>query len=232
MRIFLFLSLFIFIIAGPALCQETSSVERPDHELIPHWYNVTTISIATTTGQFFNGMQTIMGYRIIPELGVGIGAGVERFSQMPLYDGYKANLSMLPLFADIRYTILRSRVSPVIALNLGYKFLLNIPSTQYTTHTDTVYSGYAWNSYYSLDTYKTGGWFLGAEAGVKMRIARKFFLNAFLGYSLWSVSGTRNEWLYQFLPSSQGGIQETDILTTYKSTAITHTFMFRVGFGF
>jgi hypothetical protein len=196
------------------------------------WYNVTTFSIVNSTGQSFNGMQTIFGYHINPHLGAGLGFGIERFAKMPMYDSFTANLTMLPVFADLRYTVLKSKVSPVIALNLGYKFLVNIPSTKYVTYTDTIYSGTAWNTWYYNDTYNRGGWFLNAEIGVKLRIIKRFSLNGSVGYSLWSVSGNRNTWLYQFLPASGGGVKETLLTATEKTLAITHTFLFRIGFGF
>jgi hypothetical protein len=190
-------------------------------------YNVTTFSVATFNGQFLNGMQTITGYRINPHLAVGGGIGLERFTGQPLYDTVKANLSLLPVFADFRYTILNRKVSPVIAVGAGYKALLNVPSTDVTHRTVYVFPGFWTNDYYENDTYTRGGFFFTAEAGVRGRVWKRFNLYGSVEYSWWSVSGHHNTWLYQ----NKGGTI-TDFYESTGVVAYTHSFTVRVGFGF
>jgi len=232
MKSVLLFSIFTLVVITSAFSARPGKFSQWLDEKPSGWYNVTSFSLATTSGQYMNGMQTIFGYKVKPRLGVGIGVGIERFTAMHMYDVYKANLSMLPVFADVRYTLIKSTISPFVAVDAGFKILLNIPSTQYTTHTDTIYPGYAWNTWYDYDTYKSGGWFVNCEAGIKVRVCKRLSLNGSFGYSLWSVSGTRNTFLYQFLPASQGGVQETDFLSTLKTKAIIHSFLFRLGFSF
>ena len=227
--LFLFLSISLII---PSFGRNPGSFNKWMEEFPRGWYNVTTFSMITSTEQSLNGMQTIEGYKLNPHIGAGIGAGIERFRQMPMYDIFTANLTMIPVFADFRYTVLKSKISPVIAVDLGYKFLMNIPSTQYITHTVEAFPGMAWNTYYDNDTYRQGGFFLNAEAGMRVKVYKRLSLNCSIDYSLWSVSGDRNKWNYQYLSAPGGSEKVTVFFTTQKTTAITHTFLFRIGFGF
>ncbi len=229
-RFLLFIIQLILVL--PLFGGNPGSLEKWMEEKPRGLYNVTGFSVITSTGQSMNGMQTIFGYRLCPQLGAGLGAGIERFTQMPLYDVFKANLTMLPIFVDLRYTAIKKKLSPLIAVNLGYKVLLNEPSTQYITSTVEAFPGMAWNTYYDNDTYNRGGFFLGAEAGFRIMIYKRLSLNCVAGYSLWSVSGTRNKWNYEYLSAPGGTEKVTVYYAAEKSRAITHTFLFRIGFGF
>jgi hypothetical protein len=190
-------------------------------------YNVTTFSVVTFSGQFLNGMQTIMGYRINPHLAVGGGIGLERFTGQPLYDTVVANLSLLPVFADFRYTILDRTVSPVISVGAGYKVLLNVPSTDVYHWSRNIFPGFLTNDYYVNDTYIRGGFFFTVEAGVRGRVWKRFSLCGSVGYSWWSVSGHQNNWLYQTTGGTTKEYYESSNIVAY-----THSFQVRVGFGF
>lgn len=229
MKKLLFLMLTLPILASGA---EPGAFRNWLTEKPAAWYNATSFSLITTTGQSMNGIQTSFGYRFNPWLGVGLGVGLERFTGMATYDEYKANLSHLPFFAEVRYTALRSMVSPFAAVQGGYKFLLNIPSTDYRKETVVYYPGYFWDVFYDNDTYRQGGLFFSAEAGLRVRMYERFALNLAAGYSLWTVSGDRNHWLYEYLPDGQNGTKETIYFSTEPTKAILHTFMLRVGFGF
>ena len=198
------------------------------------FYNVTTFSPVTFSGQFLNGLQTICGYKINKYLSIGGGIGYERFTSIPTYDNFKTDLSLLPVFADIRYTVLNRKFSPVIALNAGYKILLNKPSTQ--IHYDTVYSNIlgvsAQNDYSDYDTYKCGGFFITAEAGVKARVFRRVALYLAVDYSLWSVSGVYHLMNREYLLGSGGWVLTGSTETTDKSLAYVHVFLVRLGIVF
>lgn len=196
-------------------------------------YNVTTFSLFTFTGKSMNGMQTIFGYNFNPHISVGGGIGIERFTSMPMYDSLTANLSLMPVFADIRYTILKRRVTPVIGLNIGYKVLWNIPSTEVSEHFVWIFPPYAWNVINEYDIYTRGGLFITGEIGVKARIYKRLSLYCSVDYSLWSVSGDHYYWIYQYVPDENGGNKLLkEILYLSNTIAYTHVFQFRFGIVF
>lgn len=195
-------------------------------------YNNTSFAIISDRGNWFSGMQTTFGYKFNPHLGVGGGAGIERFTNLPTYDYYTANFTFLPVYAELRYTFLKSKVSPVIALDAGYKFLINTPSSQMDTWTTWLYPPYAWNDYYSWDTYTRGGPFFTIEAGVNFKIYRRLGLYASADYSLWSVSGVNNYWIYQYIYMSAPGETVKEFQYTEPVKAYQYCFMFRLGFTF
>jgi hypothetical protein len=199
------------------------------------FYNVTTFIPVTFSGEFLSGLQTICGYRVNPYLSIGGGIGYERFNSIPTYEDFKADLSLLPVFLDIRYTVLNRKVSPVIAVNAGYKFLLNKPSTQ--IRYDTVYSNVitvsARNDYSEYTIYNQGGPFVTAEVGIKAMVFKRVGLYLAVDYSLWSVSGD------YYLTNKQYLLGSDDIWrlkysdeTTDKSLAYVHVFLVRLGIVF
>jgi len=198
------------------------------------FYNVTGFSIFSFTNSgWMNGMQTICGYKFNPYLGLGGGIGIERFTNLPTYGSYSANFTLLPVFADIRYTVTKTKVSPVIAVDAGYKFLINIPSSQMVTWTDSIYPPYAWNDYYLYDTYLRGGFFFTAELGVRFRVYKRLGLYCSADYSLWSVSGENHYWVYQYVPGEEPGtIKLITTETVQKVLAYQHVFLIRFGFTF
>jgi len=155
------------------------------------FYNVTTFIPVTFDGQFLSGLQTICGYKFNNYLSIGGGIGYERFNSITTYEDFKADLSLLPVFVDIRYTPLTGKYSPVIAVNGGYKFLLNQPSTQ--IRYDTVYGNVltvsSRDDYSDYNIFNRGGPFITAEAGVRARFFKRVALYLAVDYSLWSVSG-------------------------------------------
>ncbi len=199
------------------------------------FYNVTTFIPVTFNGQFFSGLQTICGYKVNNYLSIGGGIGYEHFTSIPAYENFKADLSQLPVFIDIRYTPLTGKFSPVIAVNAGYKVLLNKPSTQ--VRYDTVYSSASFvparNDYSEYTIYKQGGPFITAEAGFKAMVFKRVGLYVAVDYSLWSVSGD-----YHLLDKLD--LQGSDDIwrfnksaeTTDKSLAYVHVFFVRMGICF
>jgi hypothetical protein len=199
------------------------------------FYNVTTFIPVTFSGQFLSGLQTICGYKVNNYLSIGGGIGYERFASILTYEDFKADLSLLPVFADIRYTVLNGKFSPVIAVNGGYKFLLNKPSTQ--VRYDTVYSNTIGvpgrNDYSDYNIYQGGGPFITAEAGVRAMVFKHIGLYLAVDYSLWSVSGT------YYLTNKQDLLGSDNIWrmsgsdeTTDKSLAYVHMFLIRLGIVF
>ncbi|TRZ70210.1 MAG: hypothetical protein D4R97_08650 [Bacteroidetes bacterium] len=199
------------------------------------FYNVTTFIPVTLNGQFFSGLQTICGYKVNNYLSIGGGIGYERFNSISTYEDFKADLSLLPVFVDIRYTPLTGKFSPVIAINAGYKVLLNKPSTQ--IRYDTVHSNVlfveARNDYADYNTYTQGGPFITAEAGVRVMVFKRVGLYLAADYSLWSVSGTYYLTNTLDLLGSDNIWRRTGYKeTTDKSLAYVHVFFVRLGICF
>ncbi len=195
------------------------------------WYNVTSFSVITTGGDLFSGLRSSFGYPLNSYLSVGGGAGLERFTGIPTYGPYSANLSLLPLFAEIRYTALKGRFSPVAAVNAGYKVLLNIPSSNIYSYTYTIFPGIAWNEYHEYDTYTRGGLFLTAELGVRGLIDTRWGIYLAAEYSVWAIGGDHHYWEYQYL-AKPDGTEIKEFYSTSATLAYTHIFGIRVGFTF
>lgn len=233
--------LFFVILSGSAQAQDgsnaspkannESAIQRFFNEKPEGLYNNTSFVIISERGNLFSGMQTAFGYKFNPHLGVGGGIGIERFTNLPTYSYYYSNFTLLPVFAEVRYTVLKSKISPVIALQGGYKFLINLPYSQ----TDYSYSwGYehlVLNESFIWDEYTRGGLSLSAEVGVNCKIYKRFGLYASVAYSLWSVSGVNNEQIVQTIyMSSPPVIKEWHYTEAVK--AYQHIFLFRLGFTF
>lgn len=195
-------------------------------------YNNTSFAIVSERGNLFSGMQTIFGYKFNPHLGVGGGVGIERFSKLPTYSYYTGNFTLMPLFAEVRYTVLKTRFTPVIALQGGYKVLINTPTTQMDEWMEWVYPPIAWNYYYNYDTYTRGGLFWAVEIGMNARVYKRFGLYASVSYSMWSVAGTNHYWIYQATEFGAG--QLSAIATEYTQDVLAYQgiFLFRLGFTF
>ncbi len=240
-RIFCFHVLLLFTLC----CYHTSmaqSAGMPDNKATPSlsekstgFYNVTTFIPVTFRGQFLSGLQTICGYKVNNYLSIGGGIGYERFDSIPAYEDFKATLSLLPVFAEIRYTPLTGKFSPVIAINAGYKFLLNKSSTQ--SRYDTVYSAIitvsARNDYSDYNIFKRGGPFITAEAGVKARVFKRVALYLAVDYSLWSISGDYHLTNKLNLLGSDDKWRQTGFSETTDNTlAYVHVFFIRLGIVF
>lgn len=196
------------------------------------FYNVTTFSIDPLKGPVLNGMQTICGYRLNSFIAIGGGIGLERYVSMNMYDTLTANLSLLPVFAEIRYTILNKKVSPVIALQGGYKFLLNRSSSQVSTWKVDVFPPYAYNIYDEYDYYYQGGFSFTIEAGVKAKLYQRLSIYFSADYSVWSVSGDHYKWTYQYLSAPEGQPKVTTSHYILPTMAYNQMLLFRLGIAF
>jgi hypothetical protein len=219
------LSLFILVVfsgGGSAIAQNDWWTEKPTG-----LYNNTTFGIVSLRGNLFTGMQTIFGYKLNPRFSVGGGIGLERYTDMPTYDTLTVNLSMMPIFAEVRYTAMKTRVSPVVALGGGYKVLLNVPSSQRSVWTETPFPGFLWTNYSAYDTYTEGGFFFSAELGMKANLWKRMYLYLSVNYSYWSVAGDYHLWAEEHT-----GENVTETHETTRTVAYTDQVMVRLGFGF
>jgi hypothetical protein len=220
--------------SGQTSLSNNKKTDTVFHNKSTGFYNVTTFSPITVTGQFLNGIQTICGYRINQHLSVGGGIGYERFVSMLTYYNFKANLDFLPVFADIRYTFLDGKVSPVLVLNGGYRFLLNKATTQ--VRYDTLYGSVdvvsSRNDYKDSNTFKQGGLFFSIEAGMKAKVSRSLALYLAVSYSLTKISGDYYLTNHTDLLGSAGWVQSGLDQSTEKSIAYVQVFQVRLGIAF
>jgi hypothetical protein len=151
---------------------------------------------------------------------------------MNMYDDFTANLSQLPVFGEIRYTILNKKVSPVIALQGGYKFMVNESSTQVTSWKQDIWSPYAYRIYSEYDYYNEGGFMFNIEAGARIKMYKRLSLYVAAEYSLWTVSGYFYHWMYEYLDAPGGSVKETTTYYTLPSMAYTQILLFRFGVTF
>jgi len=196
------------------------------------FYNVTTFSIDAFKGPVLNGMQSICGYRLNPFIAIGGGIGLERYVGMDMYDTLTANLSLLPVFAEIRYTILNKKVSPVIALQGGYKFQLNSSSSEVKTWKVDIFPDFAYSIYDEYDYYYQGGFSFTIEAGVKVKLYQRFGIYLSADYSVWTISGDHYKWTYTYLSAPGGSVKETTTHYTLPTMAYNQMLLFRVGIAF
>lgn len=106
--------------------------------------------IAVNNGDDRIKLDVVNGYRIIPEFSVGAGVGVKYYID--------ADVVTIPLYAHLRTDLLRTKVTPFIALNAGYNI---------STH-----------------SYVKGGALVEPAVGVGIRLNNRKQLNVSLGYSL------------------------------------------------
>jgi len=246
---FQLLVIILLLSSGRALSQADGSIKAvelaTDHSVksesgLQRWlndkprglYNNTSFAIVSWRGNIFSGMQTSFGYKFNPHLGIGGGIAIERLSNLPTYSYYTANFTYMPVFAELRYTMLKSRFSPVLALQGGYKILINTPSSQMDEWWTWLYPPYAWNYYYNYDTYTRGGLFATIEAGVNVKVYKRFGVYASVDYSIWSVSGINHYWVY-FATEFEPG-KMTVVVNEYTRAVLAYQgiFLFRLGFSF
>lgn len=67
------------------------------------------------TGAYSIGATTSHGYQIVPQLYIGVGAGVNYY--------YKGTAVNLPIFADIRTDIINAQATPFVDVKIGYSLL-------------------------------------------------------------------------------------------------------------
>lgn len=106
------------------------------------------------------------GYRFNEHWAAGVGIGFEIF-----------NNNLFPVFADIRYTLWDSKVSPFFALKTGYAF-----NSFKRIHYDSKYLDFEPYYVYNADIRVYGGFMLNPEIGVKVTLSEKTDLLFIVAY--------------------------------------------------
>lgn len=106
------------------------------------------------------GFSTAHGYQLKPYLFIGAGAGmkISHKKHFKDYFGQKADFYMFPVFADVRFDLLKSRYSPYLDFRVGYTL-----------------------------GNKAFGVMFNPSLGCRIGLTDKLAINASLGYSLQST---------------------------------------------
>ncbi|MDD2277904.1 MAG: hypothetical protein PHS05_02455 [Bacteroidales bacterium] len=136
------------------------------------------------------------GYQLSNGLSLGIGSGIEHL-----------DVHVIPLYAEINYHPINSRISPYTYLKTGYGFALLEDETQN-------------NYYYEPITDSKGGFLFNAGVGIAMYTWQKAAVTIGIGYRYQKVTTfRRNDWW--------GGSTTTEFETTFQRIELQLGFIFR-----
>lgn len=139
-------------------------------------------------------MTIINGYQFNPHLSLGLGTGLNFYIE-------EERISM-PLFADLRVSFLDKRVSPYIAMNLGYSFDLT-------------------------NDFEPSGLLFLPMGGVRFKFSEKMSMNIGLGFGIQGYRYDTYDYGYDY-DYYYGGTQQPN----GRKTGYDVLFNFRVGFAF
>jgi hypothetical protein len=193
------------------------------------WYNVTTFSADFFNAPVINGIKSVAGYRLNPYIALGGGIGLERYVNMPTYEELSANFSMMPVFAELRYTMLDRKFSPVVAMQVGYKYMINRSSSQVATWREEAMPP-SYTEFNVYDYYHEGGTMFTVEGGVKMKTYHRLGIYLAVSYSAWSVSGEHYFWTFTHLEAPGGEVVETSTRTVTPTEAYHQVVLLHLGF--
>jgi hypothetical protein len=156
---------------------QIDSISQSDNEIqqIPlGYFNLTETGILTgnSNNKYSSpfSLMNISGWQFKNSFSVGLGTGVEFFSE-----------TYLPVVADFRYYLNRQRVNPFIGLQGGYSFALDNPDKQY------VY-GYSdlWQTQNgrNLSMKAKGGFLLNPSVGICTSLNDNLALTLSAGYRI------------------------------------------------
>ena len=129
------------------------------------WYNLTQLSFITgeenassaAKSNMIPSVVMINGCRMNEHVSLGLGVGMTSFSYI-----------VFPVFADVRFTLFKGDLSPVLALKGGYSIAKN---------TKEIFP----NQYYG-DYKNTGGGMFNPELGFKVKMTERADFQLTIGY--------------------------------------------------
>jgi hypothetical protein len=133
------------------------------------------------------------GYQFKNGLGVGIGSGFEEME-----------ISIIPLYADIRYYPLNTRISPYAQLKTGYGFAASDKDLEH--------------DYYYTPVDSKGGFLFNAIAGVSLYTWQRVAINIGVGYQKIEISQEQYWW---------GGASTKETITHFNRIELQLGFTFR-----
>lgn len=136
------------------------------------------------------------GYQLANGLRLGIGSGIERLG-----------IPVIPLYADINYHPINSRISPYIYLKSGYGFALLDQDDQYSYYDEPI-------------SDSKGGLLFNAGAGIAMYTWQKAAVTIGVGYRYQRVTIFRSSYWW-------GGSSISEYETTFNRIELQLGFVFR-----
>ena len=158
--------------------------EKKNNYSIKGYYNVTDMGFLIGSTYNMNvapfSLLTVNGYQFTENFGLGIGVGIEFFSEC-----------YLPLVLDARYYFRKASFSPFAFFHGGYLFALDSDA-----NTNIVYDHYyMWSSY--MPPYREvkpkGGWMLNPGLGIRNMFNEHFGFTFSVGYRFQSLQYKYND---------------------------------------
>jgi len=135
------------------------------------------------------------GYQFKNGLGVGIGTGLEEM-----------DITLIPLYADVRYYPLKTRISPYAVLKTGYGFAASDKDLE-----REIYYG-------PVDS--KGGYLFNATAGISLYTWQRLAINIGVGYRYQKITISQEQYWW-------GGPSTKETVTHFNRFEIQVGFTFR-----
>jgi hypothetical protein len=142
-----------------------------------------------------NSFHLSNGYQFKNGLGFGIGSGLE-----------KMGITIIPLYADVRYYALRTRISPYILLKTGYGFAAS-----------DKYSGC---DFYYTPAESKGGFLINAVTGIALFTWQRTAVNIGVGYRYQIITISQEQYWW-------GGPSTKEIVTHFNRIELQLGLTFR-----
>jgi hypothetical protein len=136
------------------------------------------------------------GYQFKNGLGVGIGSGLEEME-----------VTLIPLYADVRYYPLKTRITPYVLLKTGYGFVVSD-------------KGLERDYYYNTPVESKGGLLFSAVAGVSLYTWQRFAVNIGVGYRYQKITISQEQYWW-------GGPTTKETVTHFNRIELQLGFTFR-----
>ena len=135
------------------------------------------------------------GYQFKNGLGIGIGSGLEEM-----------DITIIPLYADVRYYPLKTRISPYAVLKTGYGFAASDKDLE--------------REIYYTPVDSKGGYLFNATAGISLYTWQRLAVNIGLGYRYQKITISQEQYWW-------GGPTTKETVTHFNRFEIQVGFTFR-----
>ena len=142
-----------------------------------------------------NSFHLSNGYQFKNGLGVGIGSGLEEM-----------DVTIIPLYADVRYYPLKTRISPYAVLKTGYGFAASDKDLE--------------REFYYTPVDSKGGFLFNAVAGISLYTWQRLAVNIGLGYRYQKITISQEQYWW-------GGPSTKETVTHFNRFEIQVGFTFR-----
>lgn len=175
-----------------ALIKPDPYIEKPGADR--HGYSIR-LSASVLTGRNHDGnvrdigFHLSNGYQLRNGICAGLGAGLEKFDAV----------SVMPVYADLRYYPLKSRLSPFIWVKSGFSFTYDDPDDSQ-------------NYYYGYYSESKGGFMFNPGAGIELASWRRNAVNMGVGYRYQKITFRQvNRWNREVINELVSGINRIEV---------------------